>query len=221
MRFEKLLLVTGIVSILLWSCSDDVPAPVLDIDSFAGIDLRNPQAGDEAIYLRYESRCDRGFAFTGDTLRITVIERNDSLFLKEYMLLEGDMIHSAEHVIIPRDGYVLIPQRWGSAMLFFYGNDTIFLDRAPNTTLVQQGCRLYEEGEPFIGESIGTVEEFQFGEYRLEEKKGISCIPSFFEIDAYIFYDDYLNVVHTISDTDDGTLISGFVAIREGLLPVD
>lgn len=210
-----LLFISVLLSVLIFACEDEKSAnQIIDIDSSAGIDLREVQDGDMATYVLYQSSCSNGFKFTGDTLVVTIQERNDSTFLQEKYTAGSVRETSAEHLIIEKEGYVLIPQRFNSEFLFFYGNDTIFLDRKPEIELVQSGCKLYHDNEEFGGDFIGSIEEFQFGDVRITNKKGISCVPgSFFQLDAYIIYEDYLNMIHIIQSNGEDQNIFGFIAI--------
>ena len=198
---------------LIFSCADETTDPVL-ADDASGIDLRNSQPGDESAYVLYQSNCDGGFFYTGDTLVVTVKERNDSTFLQEAYTEGSIRSFSVEHYMVQEAGYVLIPERFNSQMLFFYGNDTIFLDRAPQVELTQVGCRLFHDNEEFVGDFIGSLDQFQFGDIQIEDKKGISCVPTLLDLDAYILYGDHLNMVHVIQNNGSEQTIFGFLAIR-------
>ncbi len=203
-----------IIALITLGCSDDLPSSFIQVNNTSGINLRDIQIGNQSKYVLYESSCSENFQFTGDTLLIEVITRNDSLFLQESYSPGSTRERTTEHAIFPMNGYVLVPQRFNSEFLFFYGNDTIFLDRPADVQLVQHGCQLLENSNPFIGESIGTVDEFQFGLYRVNNKKSISCVPGFFDIDAYIFYADHLNAIHIIRTGLENNNVLGFVAIE-------
>ena len=198
--------------IILSSCSDEATPPSIKIDAEAGINLRSLQVGDVSKYVLYESSCDNDFRFTGDTLVVSILEKNDTLLLKETYTPGSSREIATEHAIIPKEGYILIPQRFNSQFLFFYGNDTIFLDRPTNTELRQNGCRLFIDDEAFIGNEIGSVEEFKFGQMEIYNRRGVSCVPTIWTMEAYIFYEDHLNLVHTIQLAEE-ELIIGFMAI--------
>ncbi len=202
------------VSIAFIRCDDDLPSSFIQVNSNSGINLRNPQPGDQSKYLMYESSCSENFQFTGDTLLVEVVSKDDTLYLKESYTSGSSRERTTEHAIFPENGYVLVPQRFNSEFLFFYGNDTIFLDRPADVQLIQSGCQLLENSDPFIGESIGSIDEFQFGLYRVNDKKSISCVPGFFDIDAYIFYADHMNAIHIIRTGLEENNIVGFVAIE-------
>lgn len=197
---------------VLLSCDESNPLLIIDVGSSSGIDLKDLKKGDQASYVRYHSGCSNNFEWSGDTLVVSVIEKNDSLFLHEEYTAGSSRQGTVEHSVFPKDGYVLIPQRFNSEFLFFYGNDSIFLDRPTTTQLIQSGCQLLENSSPFVGESIGSVDEFQFGKMRVSNKKGISCEPGQFDLDAYIFYTDHLNAVHIVRH-GVGDVI-GFIAIE-------
>ena len=198
--------------VLLVSCDEETTPSIRNVDTNAGINLRSLEVGNVSRYVLYESACDDRFRFTGDTLQVSIIEKEDTLYLKESFTVGSIREGNGEHAIIPKDGYILIPQRFNSQFLFFYGNDTIFLDRPTDSKLEQNGCRLFIDDEAFIGDEIGSVDEFQFGEFEIHNRRGISCIPTFWEMEAYIFYGDYLNLVHTIQMAEEEMII-GFMAI--------
>ena len=201
-----------VFSILFAACEDEATTPIIEINPYSGIDLENIEVGNEARYALYQSGCNQGFAFTGDTLVVRVEERNDSTFLHEFYTPGSTLDGSVSHPIISREGYVLIPQRAFSQFLFFYGNDTIFLDRKPTVKLEQVGCKLFHDSQEFVGDFIGSLTEFQFGNIMIKDRKGISCVPTILDIDAYILYESHLNMVHIIQEADEVN-ISGFIAI--------
>jgi hypothetical protein len=213
MKYGKLINVLLVCTIFL-SCNDDESGIFEITNDPTGINLNNIEIGSTTTYLLYQSECDDHFSFTGDTLDVTIIQRNDSLFIHEEYTEGSNRSRSTEHVIIPKSGYVLIPERFNSEFLFFYGNDTIFLDRQPEVSLVQNGCQLLEKESPFIGDAIGMVEEFTFGDLYISKKKGISCVPGSFNIEAYIFYSSHLNAIHIINTGFAGNNIFGFMAIE-------
>ncbi|MEM6738253.1 MAG: hypothetical protein AAF620_19510, partial [Bacteroidota bacterium] len=70
--------------------------------------------------------------------------------------------------------------------------------------------RLEINSEPFIGEEVGLLDEFSFGQIFIEDKMGVSCIPLIFELDGFLAYDsDFLYLSHTISED----MVNGFVAV--------
>lgn len=141
---------------------------------------------------------------------IEVVSRNDSLFLHEYYS-SGSMLESdVEHVIIPLSEYVLIPHRFDSQMLFFYGNDTIFTSPLNRVPLRQNQCRLDINDQAFIGNEIGSVDQFRFRQIEINDVTAVSCVPGFFDLDAYIFYKTHLSAVHIIRSDQS---VVGFVAI--------
>lgn len=196
--------------IFLIACSDDNTSSFITVNSSAGINLQNLESGSKSKYVLYQSNCSEGFEFTGDTLVVEITSKNDSLFLNESYTEGSSRNRSVQHAVFPKDGYVLIPQRFSSEFLFFYGNDTIFLDKPATVQLVQNGCQLMENTSPFIGNSIGLVHEFQFGSMRVSDAKSISCVPGSFDLEAYIFYTDHLNAVHIVRATES---VFGFMAI--------
>ena len=210
MKTKLLLLV---LTLLLFACDNESGEPLL-VDTTLGIDLRSMNDGDRSAYILYRSSCDGGFSYTGDTLMVTIEERNDSTFLKEEYSGGSTLESMVEHLIIKKEGYVLVPQRFQSNFLFFYGNDTIFLDRVPEVELKQVGCRLFHQNEEFIGDFIGSVDRFQFGDVMIEDSRGVSCVPTIFDLDAYILYSNHLNMVHVIQDSGEEQNIFGFVAIQ-------
>ncbi|MGB3466869.1 MAG: hypothetical protein WBA74_16430, partial [Cyclobacteriaceae bacterium] len=103
-----------------------------------------------------------------------------------------------------KDGYSLIKDRFSSQLFFFYGNDTLFLANEVKSTLQQAACQLaFETGDQFTGEEIGDVAEFRVGQILVKDKEAVSCVPMFFEMDAYLFYNsNHLTMSHTVSDIE-------------------
>ena len=198
---------------LLFACEDNAPE-VVQISTSVGLNLRTVVGGNHATYVLYQSGCQGGFTYTGDTLMVSIIGRNDSTFIQETYTLGSLREGTVEHLINQKEDYVLIPERFNSEMLFFYGNDTIFLDRTPEVELRQIGCKLYHDNEEFVGDFIGSLDRFQFGDFSIENRKGVSCIPTIFDLDAYIIYGDHLNMVHVIQDNGEAENIFGFLAIE-------
>ena len=52
---------------------------------------------------------------------------------------------------------------------------------------------------PFIGDEIGVVQNFQFGNVEIKNKTVVSCVPMV-DIDAYLIYDNgQLFLSHTVT----------------------
>lgn len=204
------------ILVIFIGCSEENIAPIIT-DSASGIWLANLSNGQTAQYLSYTSHCGKGFKFTGDTLTIAVLEENDTLYIQE-SFTDGspNSGFSMKYYVIKTDAYLLIPERRISQLFGFYGNDTLFLDKKPTAELVQNGCRFNLNGENFTGEQIGSIDRFRFGQIDISNKKGVSCIPTIFQLDGYLIYDEYLTVSHRI--VLELEQVSGFVAISENKL---
>ena len=218
MQLPKTKILTLVFSIILLSCSEDKISSNFIVDSNHGLDLKNIEVGNKSTYVMYSSECGSNFQFTGDTLLVEITENIEGIFMTETFtdgsILEG----SRSHKIEPHNDYLLVPNRGNSNLLFFYGNDTIFLEREPSVALHQEDCQLFTSSSQFVGDEIGQVERFTVGPIIIEDRKSISCVPMVFDLDAYIFYDDRLSAIHTIQRIDssfvgDGFPTVGFVAI--------
>ncbi|MFY0601110.1 MAG: hypothetical protein JXR03_15645 [Cyclobacteriaceae bacterium] len=200
-----------IAVIIISSCSENEVLPTIQNPTL-GIHISDLKPNQTSMYAGYQSKCGGGFEFTGDTLTVKTVLKNDTIHIEE--TLTSDPAPRTYQVLI-YDDYLLIEERWSSRIFGFYGNDTLFLNKAPNARLVQKGCRLFIGENEFIGEQIGSVNKFVFGSIRIEEKKGVSCIPTLLRVDGYLIYDDYLNLSHRVTEEGD---VSGFVAISENEL---
>ena len=213
---------------LVFSCSkQDKITPALLPDN--AVNLSNLQAGQKSFYQRYTTKCDSlesEFTFTRDTLVLEVAEGDGHWIFKEYYTeyspryLNGDYITTVEYKVIEDNDMLLLPQREESALFFFYANDTIQLRPDQRADLLQQDCQLLISDNPFKGNDIGHVDNFNIGPISQKDKTVVSCVP-FFDLDAYLFYDEYqLTMSHAIYITyfwDEiiGTSIEGWVLIEE------
>ncbi len=213
------------VSLLLVSCNSDEekgspsPSPNLPENTIA---LNELEDGQVNYYLRYESNCQdlsNSFRYTGDTLIVEVQSTSDGLIFNEYFSpgsAEMSNTVPALHRVIPENGYILIPERQISYLFFFYGNDTIHLEKSPDLNLQQGTCFIeYQDGEPFIGEEIGYLDEMRHWNIRHENVKIISCVPFVFDLDAYLVYtQNQLYMSHVLVNDFDEVNISGYTLLR-------
>ena len=204
------------VVVILAACNkadDPILPPIIDDPdnpiSETAVNLSNLKAGQQSIFVNYTSSCDsleEKFEYTGDTLVVEVVEQNGELYLKEFFTEDSpsylDTFISNDPVFYPVTGMednVLIPQRIDSKLFFFYGNDTIRLNRQHDVNLIQQGCKLMIESNPFIGDEIGVVQDFRFGDIEVKNKTVVSCVPMV-DIDAYLIYNnEQLFLSHTVT----------------------
>ena len=201
----NILLLIGILA-FTFSCSTKKEDPFLpEPDNLVNFsDLRE---GQQTTYIRYTTKCDSLedlFQYTGDTLILEVVSRNDSLFFKETvtvyspLYLNGQFTEPVEYPVTLLEDKIYIPERFSSALFFFYENDYIYLKPQHDVDLVQEGCRLMQEGQPFIGNDIGALTSFEIGNIKVNDKTSISCEP-LEDLDAYLIYDnEHLEVSHVI-----------------------
>ncbi|MFT6866156.1 MAG: hypothetical protein ACJA08_000985 [Cyclobacteriaceae bacterium] len=194
------------------ACQSENIAPILQ-DTNAGINLSNLDAGQSFCYLAYEAQCSESFRFTGDTLEVEIVTSNDTTFFEEsFSNSSPNFNFSNKYRVAMVDDYLLITERWNSQLFNFYGNDTLFLSKQPTVNLTQNGCQLFEEGELFVGERIGRVTDFALGQIAIKDKKGVSCVPAFLQIDGYLIYDQNLNLSHVVNENGD---VFGYYAISK------
>lgn len=193
------------------------------------VNFSNLKAGQQSMFVKYISSCDsleEKFEYTRDTLVVEVVEQGGELFLKEYYTeyspMYLDTFISNDPVLYPVRGIennVLIPERINSSLFYFYGNDTIRLNREYDVDLVQQGCKLMIDSSPFIGDEIGVVNDFQFGDIEVKNKTVVSCVPMV-DIDAYLIYnDEQLFLSHTVTIVEFMGFIEEFIAGWELIEP--
>lgn len=216
------ILLISLSFILLFACSDnDV---IQTIEPHAGINSVNlsaPAETQQSKYVRYTGNCSDASAdisFTGDTLVLTVERQgSDVTFIETFtesspLRAENPGIEPVRYSYELKEGYGLLKERFGSALFFFYGNDTLFFEGKEKISLYQNACQLaFDEGEVFDGEEIGILDDFRIGNIRVRNRDAVSCVPLIFELDAYLMYDnESLAMSHTIA----GSEISGWLQIE-------
>ncbi len=190
---------------LITACNkDEDPQPSTPDNTINFSDLRE---GQSTTYIRYTTKCDsldQLFEYSGDTLILEVIKRNDSLFFVESvtpespLYLSGAFVNPVEYPVFAYSDRINIPNRFASALFFFYENDDLFVNPQHDVNLIQSDCRLLQDNEPFIGNDIGYVDHFEVGDVKIEEKTAVSCEP-LNDLDAYLIYDEKeLIVSHVI-----------------------
>lgn len=207
--------------LLIFACSKSEtpnpnpnPTPPLE----GRIDLSDLKVGQKSTFKKYTSTCadlENNFQYTGDVLTLEVIEENGALFLQEYLSEDSPMYIDGsfrDKRIYPINGnfeQVLIPKRDNSSLFFFYANDTIRLNPQKVRPLKQEGCTLMLEETPFIGNDIGFISSFKFGDLEQKGKTVVSCEP-FFQLDAYLLYDEnqlYMSHVVNIQGDINGNVV--------------
>lgn len=199
---QLFILMTVLVTI---SCSkDDFPSPIVNDNAVILTDL---QIGQTSTYIRYTHSCSDesvDFAYTGDTLLLSVIDQNGQLYFEERITDHSPMAANVSvaqivrHPVFGDREKVLIPERFNSKLFFFFGNDTIPVMEQHSALLKQEGCLLYQTDTPFVGNDIGKLDQFVIGDIVQKDKRTVSCVP-IVDLDAYLIYDDYqLFQSHTI-----------------------
>lgn len=193
------------------------------------LNLSDLQVGQKSYYQKYTSKCDsmeQEFEFTGDTLIVEVIEIDGQLYLKEQptphstMYLDGTLTKPVQYPVHKeRENILVLPKRQESALFFFYGSDSLIVKPSQRVNLVQNDCKMYQLGNPFIGNDIGKINRFQIGEVLCENKTAVSCVP-ITDLDAYLIYDENeLHASHAVYVTsfwDDvlGSRIIGWTLLK-------
>ncbi len=218
----KILIPLIVLLPLLIACSENEPSVIIvPITGENSVNLSNPIAGQQSAYVRYTTSCANGdekVTFTGDTILLTVENKNSRLIFTETFSPDSPLLINSQ---IPQqlsyeyellDGYSLIKERINSQLFFFYGNDTLFLNKSEKIDLVQAACQLtFNRGEIFLGEEIGHFDEFRVGQITVADRDAVSCIPSFFNMEAYLIYDkNHLSMSHTMQEGN----IAGWLQIQ-------
>ncbi len=176
--------------------------------------LVNPQDGQRSYFLRYTGTCGNPViaSYTGDTLILSVSEQNDDLYFSESFTPGSPLFKQnaspVTYKVRQQGDYLLLTDRFSSALFYFYGNDTLFTNVENKEPLYQSGCKLKIQDELFTGEEVGLVPSFRFGMVRREELTAVSCVPQIYELDAYLFYNTYLHISHSVSQNGQ---VSGWV----------
>jgi hypothetical protein len=214
-----------IIPFLAVACKDDkddsnppseVPTPKNTIQ------LNDLQEGQVNRYLRYTADCsdpEGSFAFTGDTLVVEMRQTTEGLtFHEEFTPGSTEMggLEPSQTLVISEDGFILIPERQLSYLFFFYGNDTIFLEKPEDLNLNQGECFIeYANGDPFIGEEIGFLPDFTYGSIRHQNNRIVSCVPPILNLDAYLVYtNEELKMSHTLTNNFTSYLIDGYTLLK-------
>ncbi|MEL6559640.1 MAG: hypothetical protein AAFQ94_15720 [Bacteroidota bacterium] len=196
---------------VLFSCSDNEPtANIFPIAAENSVNLSNPQVGQKSTYVRYTTNCanfENDVLFTGDTITLSVELGSAGLMFKETfspnspMLINSQLPQEISYRYQLKDGYSLIQERISSQLFFFYGNDTLFLDRQDKTFLQQENCRFFlDPNQVFIGEEIGHFDDFKVGQITVTDKDAVSCIPMILNMEGYLIYDkQHLSMSHTMA----------------------
>lgn len=214
----RLLLFAGLC--LYFTNCEKEPATTTPPPDSQSVDFSNLKAGQKSVYERYTTVCGAlgtEFKRTGDILNLEVLEEEGQLYFKESLtpesplVIDGTITEPYTHEVSSKEAYMLIPERAGSLLFYFYANDTIGLNPNHDVTLKQEDCRLVLGEEPFIGNDIGWLEQFEVGDVEQKDKTVISCEP-FEDLDAYLFYDSkQLYVSHVVTFGWAGNSVNGWV----------
>ncbi len=206
--------------IALTSCtSDDISIEIQN-----KVNLQFLEIGQETKFLRYNSTCENitsNLEFSGDTLVWKVISKSENTYKsKEYFTSGSPNFANLDTVnldIIFKRDYVLIPNRIISNLFFFYGNDTIFTNPIPTIDLSQLDCSFIDnENVVFTGDAIANVNQANFGDTLLENQTLVSCVPIFFDMNAYILYKNgEISSIHFNESGFGGIFATGWQVLEE------
>ena len=216
---KKSFLVLAFGFLFLYGCSSDNDVQLPKITNPNPIDLSDLQVGQKSYYRRYQMECESPslFRYTGDTLTVEVVEEEGEKFLWEYFTphspLATETTEIIRYPIIEEAGQkIRIPERFNSALFFFYGNDTITLVPEQKVDLQQISCRLMLGNNNFIGNEFGQVDNFQVGSIQIQNKTAVSCVPIVFDLDAYLMYDQ--NQLYLSQSLTTLGIINGWVLLE-------
>lgn len=188
MRKAPYLLLAALAA-LMASCKPESVQPLAN-----DVNLLDPKPGQQSYFLRYTNECgnyESKFALTGDTLIWEIYESAGELFARE-RLTPGSPAFPALEVTYPLesiDDNLVLKEHWSSQLFFFFGNDTLRLQKSTNASLSQEGCRISVADTLFLGNEVAKLARFETGPYTLEDKIAASCIPLIMDIDAYLIYE--------------------------------
>lgn len=213
MKVLKLLVLLAVVAITFSNCKKEENLE-LRKEFKSTMDFLDLEIGQKSYYTSYSTTCENysgNLEWTGDTIVLEVIDfQNETFTLQENYTpysksFQGQTLPEPINIsVIFENDYILLPDRFSSNFFWFYGNDTLHLRPAQTVGLVQEECGLVLESEPFIGNDIGTVSSFKVDDVELKDKIAVSCVPGFFEVDAYLIYHDKsLQASHVIQGGSD------------------
>ncbi len=172
------------------------------------VDFSQPQTDQLSRYRIYSTTCnklDEDFEWTGDTLLLWWEQQDDRWYLAEALSQgspnKGWQLDTFRQEVRFHADYCLLPQRFGSRLFGFYGNDTLWLQKPIDARVKQNDCRIDIGGEQFIGEELGLLPDFRIGEVEVKEVMAVSCVPNMFSVSGYLLYDSrYLQVSHWVAE---------------------
>lgn len=181
------------------------------------LSIRSPEVGQQSIFLRYQGECaSDSWEFNGDTLLVSVVENSGGLVLSE-SYTKGSPSYSEDgevtYNLVEGPDHILITDRSQSSLFFFYGNDTIWKQPQHDFTVSLEGCLLYQEdGEPFVGNEIGHSSAIDVMVGQKDDVTLVSCVPGWiYDIDAFLAYDDHLEVSHTVLYGGWSPMVNGWI----------
>lgn len=199
MKILKLMALLAAVAITFSNCKKDKKIEI-DSEFKSTMDFMDLKIGQKSYYTSYTTTCDDysgNLGWTGDTIILEVVDFRDETFTLQETYTAGSKSFQGQTLpeplnisVVFENDYILLPDRFSSNFFWFYGNDTLHLQPAQTVGLVQDECGLVLESEPFIGNDIGTVSSFKVDDIELKDKIAVSCVPGFFEVDAYLIYHD-------------------------------
>lgn len=181
-----------VLAALITSCSKEETSKIKNVD------LSSLEEGQKSYYYRYTTSCDNmedDFEFTGDTLILEVVKVEEELYMKEYvtpnspLYLDGSWTEEISYSVKNAGSGLIMPDHWNSALFFFYSNDTLRLGMNHDVNLIQDGCKMLLEDEPFIGNDIGNISHFKVGPVQYNDLTAVSCEP-LENLDAYLIHDE-------------------------------
>jgi hypothetical protein len=182
-------LLLAVLTALMAACKPE------SVQSLANdVNLLDPKPGQQTYFLRYTNECgnyESKFALTGDTLIWEIYESAGELFARE-RLTPGSPAFPAHEVTYPMksiDDNLILKEPRSSQLFFFFGNDTLRLQKSTSASLTQEGCRINVADALFLGNEVAKLARFEVGPYTLEDKLAASCIPLIMDVDAYLIYE--------------------------------
>ncbi len=214
----------GFLVLTLIFFMDSCKKEQIEFNSLRGIhnhiNFTSLQVGQKSRYIRYEFDCVNGpssFQWTGDTLQLEVTEREGHLYFNESVTASsplykgGFFVDTVSYLIEQETGYLVIPQRDLSALFFFYGADRLNLryQLYERPLLQQKECMLMLAGVPFAGDELASIHRFDLGDIHLNDKTVVSCVPTVWNLEAYLFYDqNQLFLTHSMHEIEFNSEVS-------------
>jgi len=175
------------------ACTKEEPLAPEPVPIKEGVCLSELKVGQQSVFRHYSTHCsdlEGNFEFTGNTLTLSIIEKDSKLYAKEeFYYPVTDTTWVVDYEVYNEGKFIVIPERLNSWLFYFYDNDRIDLEPESRIDLNQDACQIFHSDKVFEGNAIGALDKFELGEISETDLSLVSCEPIFDE-EAYLMYSE-------------------------------